>query len=376
MTTIATHASATPSFDYLRGLDGLRALAVLLVLVAHLGLNEAIPGGFGVTVFFFISGLLITRLLLAEHAQRGTIAIGNFYLRRLIRLYPAMLAAILLATLVFWLAGGILSWGKVGAALLYCINYYDIYSQLVQTRIGFDPFSTLWSLAVEQQFYLLFPCLCVIMLKGHGNWRRLCWMLAAMLLLGLLWRLVLVNAGASSRRIYMGSDTRIDSIFYGAWLALILACDTQQKWRRLCNNRLVQLACLTLLLLCFVLRQPGFRDTLRYSLQGLALMPLMTALCFSASLAPLTRMLEWPALRRLGRWSYSLYLTHPIAIVIAEMIWGPGSALPRSLGVFGFLCFALTAVLLSFALTTASYYGIEQPMQQWRRRFGAHVVAN
>jgi len=376
MTAISNSASATPSFDYLRGLDGLRALAVLLVLVAHLGLNQAIPGGFGVTVFFFISGLLITRLLLAEYAQSGTIAVGRFYLRRLIRLYPALLAAILLGALVFWMAGGILTWEKMAAALLYYINYYDIYSQLVQTRIGFDPFSTLWSLAVEQQFYLLFPGLCLLMLRGHGNWRRLCWTLAAALLLGLLWRLALHHGGASSRRLYMGTDTRIDNIFYGAWLALILACDTQQKWRHFCSSRLVQLACLALLLLCFVLRQPGFRDTLRYSLQGLALMPLITAICFTTSLTPLTRLLEQSALRRVGHWSYSLYLTHPIAIVMAEMVWGPGSALPHSLGLVNFLYFALTAVLLSFTLTAASYYGVEQPLLQWRRRFGAHIVAN
>ncbi|WP_034291972.1 acyltransferase [Herbaspirillum sp. RV1423] len=369
-------ASARPSFDYIPGLDGLRAFAVLLVLVAHLGFSSAIPGGFGVTVFFFISGLLITRLLLAEHAQNGRIAIGRFYARRLVRLYPALLVAIVLGALAFSLAGGIMSWGKVSAALFYYANYYGIYFHFGQGRDGFDPFSILWSLAVEEQYYLVFPFICVALLAGAASLRRFSWALAGGVALVLLWRVVLHHNGGSSDRIYMGTDTRIDSILYGAWLALILANDTQKHWRRFSASHLVQAVCLLLLLICFVARHPGFRDTLRYSLQGLALMPLVTALCFTDALAPLTRLLETGAARRVGKWSYSLYLYHPIAIVTAEIWWGPGSLGPQRIGWQAYPAFAATAVLLSFALAVASYNFVEKPFLRWRRRFGAHIVAD
>ncbi|RFB73784.1 MULTISPECIES: acyltransferase [unclassified Herbaspirillum] len=378
--TASALASARPSFDYIPGLDGLRACAVLLVLVAHMGFSTSIPGGFGVTVFFFISGMLITRLLLAEHAQNGRIAVGRFYVRRLFRLYPALLVAVALGALVFTLAGGIMSWGKVFASLFYYANYYGIFVHFGQGRDGFDPFSILWSLAVEEQYYLVFPFVCVALLAGTANLRRFSWVLAASVALVLLWRVILHHYGnnsvGSSDYIYMATDTRIDSILYGAWLALILANDTQKHWRRFSSSHVVQAVCLLLLLACFMLRHPGFRDTLRYSLQGLALMPLVTAICFTDKLAPLTRLLETKPARRVGNWSYSLYLYHPIAIVIAEIWWGPGSIGPQRIGWQTFPWFAATAVLLSFAFAVASYNFVEKPFLRWRRRFGAHVVAN
>lgn len=376
LSTEIRSASARPSFDYIPGLDGLRACAVLLVLVAHMGFSTAIPGGFGVTVFFFISGLLITRLLLAEHAQNGRIAVGRFYARRLFRLYPALLLAVALGAIVFSAAGGIMSWGKALSAVFYYANYYGIYIHFGQGRDGFDPFSILWSLAVEEQYYLVFPFICAALLAGSASLRRFSWILAGSVVLVLLWRVILHHGGASSDRIYMGTDTRIDSILYGAWLALILANDTQKHWRRFSASHVVQLVCLLLLLACFVVRHPGFRDTLRYSLQGLALMPLITAICFTSSLKPLTRLLERKPARRIGNWSYSLYLYHPIAIVLAEMYWGPGSIGPQRIGWQTFPAFAATAVLLSFTLAVASYHFVEKPFLRWRRRFGAHVVDN
>lgn len=375
MTTIA---DAPPSFAYIPGLDGLRACAVLLVLIAHLGFSTAVPGGFGVTVFFFISGLLITRLLLAERTQNGRIAVGRFYARRMVRLYPALLVAVAIAALVFSAAGGIVTWGKIASALFYTANYYGIYAHFGQGRDGFDPFSILWSLAVEEQYYLLFPFLCIALLTGIVGlraYRRFSLCLAVGVTLVLLWRVIVHVNGGSSDYIYMATDTRIDSILYGAWLALILADDQHRFWRRFSGSHVVQVLCLILLLACFVIRHPGFRDTLRYSLQGLALMPLVTALCFTDKLAPLTGLLETVPARRVGKWSYSLYLYHPIAIVVAEMCWGPGSLGPQRIGWSLFPLFALTAVLLSFGLAVASYTLVEKPFLHWRRRFGAHIVA-
>lgn len=366
-------ASAAPSYGYIPGLDGLRAFAVLLVLVAHLGFNHAIPGGFGVTLFFFISGMLITRLLLAEHDTKGKIGIGNFYARRAFRLYPALLVAIVLGTLVFNAAGGITTWGKIASALFYYANYYGIYIHFGQGRDGFDPFSILWSLSIEEQYYVVFPLVCSLLVT---RLRRFAWVLALGVLAVLLWRSGLHFTGSSSDRIYMGTDTRIDSILYGAWLTLILANDTQGRWMRFSSSRLVQIGSLAVLLAAFLIRNDHFRDTLRYSLQGLALMPLITAICFTRAVAPVTAVLESKPGRKLGAWSYSLYLYHPIAIVIGEIIWGSGSLGVDHVGLQNYIGFALTAVVLTFVLATASYYGVERPFMNLRKRFGAHIVSD
>lgn len=365
-------ASTTPSYDYIPGLDGLRACAVILVLVAHCGFSTMIPGGFGVTLFFFISGMLITRLLLAEHAKTGTISVYRFYMRRLLRLYPALLAAIIAGACVFTLAGGEFSWPKIVSAVFYYINFYGITHGFGQGREGFDPFSVLWSLAIEQQFYLFFP---LLVLPFVRRYRQLLYTLVILLVAVLAWRTFLHYQGASSDLIYMRTDTRIDSILYGALLTLVLAVNTSGAWLRFASRPWVLVIAITMIVSMFILRNPHFRDTVRFSLQGIALMPILTAICFSPSNTGLTRLLEIPVLRRIGTWSYSLYLFHPVAIVIAEIIWGPGSLGRSQVGTHAFIGFFVTAIPLSFALAAASYYAIEKPAMRWRHLFGSRIIS-
>jgi peptidoglycan/LPS O-acetylase OafA/YrhL len=364
-------ASIFPSYDYIPGLDGLRACAVVLVLIAHCGFSTMIPGGFGVTLFFFISGMLITRLLLAEHQKTGAISIYRFYMRRLLRLYPALLVAILAGTAIFTLAGGEFSWPKVISALLYYINFYGIEHGFGQGRDGFDPLSVLWSLAIEQQFYLFFPLLVVPLVR---NYKHLLITLVIVLAAVLAWRTFLHFQGASSDLIYMRTDTRIDSILYGALLSLILAVNTKGSWVRFSAQPWVLIIAVAMILSMFIIRNPHFRDTVRYSLQGIALMPIVTAICFSPTNMGLTRFLEIAPLRRVGTWSYSLYLLHPVAIVISEIIWGSGSLGIAQVGTSAFIGFFMTAIPLSFILAAASYYWIEKPAMQWRHLFGSRII--
>ena len=119
--------SPKASHGYIPGLDGLRAIAVLIVLIAHFGLAHIIPGGFGVTVFFIISGFLITRLLISEQETKGRIALKNFYIRRIIRLYPALAFMVLGTTLIYYVMGiGGPSALELTAALGYFTNIFQV----------------------------------------------------------------------------------------------------------------------------------------------------------------------------------------------------------------------------------------------------------
>ena len=119
--------SETARFGYIPGLDGLRALAVLIVIAAHFGLGHIVPGGFGVTVFFFISGFLITRLLIAERASQGQIHLQNFYLRRLLRLVPALVFMVVGSTLYFMMMGyGGPTLTEFLAAIFYFTNIFQV----------------------------------------------------------------------------------------------------------------------------------------------------------------------------------------------------------------------------------------------------------
>lgn len=365
-----TLPSLKPSYDYIPGLNGLRAVAVLLVLVAHLGFSHMVPGGFGVTLFFFISGMLITRLLLAEYDTTHTINIKQFYIRRFLRLYPALIVAIILGSFIFWLATHQINYHKLFAAFFYYINFYGIYVGFGQDWIGFDPLSILWSLAIEEQYYVIFPLLVLPLIQRKRN-LFICLLLLTCIVV--IWRSYLHFDGASSDLIYMRSDTRIDSILYGSLLTLILSSPYAATWVKYLSNPLLFVCGIIVILISFIIRDDNFRDTIRYTVQGIALFPILTTICFSKRLTWLTQLLEWRPFREIGAWSYSLYLFHPIAILIAEMMWGPGSLGKSTLPLNQYLGFVITAAPLAFIFAITSYYCVEKPVMRLRHRFGSHI---
>ena len=153
---------------YIPSLDGIRGLAVLLVFVAHCNLAHVVPGGFGVTVFFFLSGYLITSLLRDEYERTSRIALGRFWVRRALRILPPMY--IVLGLSIAAGAAGLVSADirlqAVVAQMLHLTNYYSIHLGEVHFPPGTGIF---WSLAVEEHFYLLYPPLLVLLWKPTQN---------------------------------------------------------------------------------------------------------------------------------------------------------------------------------------------------------------
>ena len=255
-------APAVATRGYIPALDGLRAVAIILVLLGHFGLGRVVPGGFGVTVFFLISGFLITRLLLVEYVESGKIDYLRFYARRFARLAPALVVVIASVTAAYAALHTIVPWSEVVAAFLYVINYYRIFH-----AVDIIPLGILWSLAVEEHFYLVFPLAFAGLLRSQ----RVVPALITAIAVALVWRVVLVLVlHASEDYTYMATDARFDSILYGALLAILA-----HRWagalplRRLMAPALSLLAILVLLS-TFVIRNPVLRETVRYSVQGLA----------------------------------------------------------------------------------------------------------
>lgn len=324
--------------NYIPAIDGMRAVAILIVLSSHF-ISEKIPGGFGVTLFFFISGYLITRLLIEEHAKTGTIAILPFYVRRFRRLAPALIAMVLSVVALYWILGWNSSATETFAALFYFVNYYSIFGGDMPL-----PFGPLWSLAVEEHYYLLYPGL---LFFGLRNKRSLLIFLIAICVVVLFWRIALVLNGAIAIRTYYATDTRIDSIIFGAILALVL----NLYGPRFHLLGIALCAAVILILAGFLLRSEVFRETARYTFQGLALMPIFYAI--------LTRPLSWhwavlehPVALWIGKISYSLYLWH---FPILEVTRRTGIEHP-----------VIIALPLSFAAATFSYYFVETPFRHRR----------
>jgi peptidoglycan/LPS O-acetylase OafA/YrhL len=294
---------------YIPGLDGIRAIAFSLVYVGHAGLGDLIPGGFGVTIFFFLSGYLITTLLRIEMERSGKISISQFYLRRTLRIFPPMYV-----TLIVWIGLAVLGvfvgpvrWQSIVLASLYLANYVRV---LTSHSIAFD-LSALWSLSVEEHFYLLFPWLVVLLLRKRRSFEKTAPVLAALCTLALCWRLILVlHFHTFADTTYLHTDTRFDSILFGCLLAVSLnpLLDSIPTW---ISKRLAGLAVggLVVLLGCLIYRGPVFRETFRYSIQGIALAPIFLFVLASPGTWAV-RFLEQPILRFLGRRSYAMYLIH------------------------------------------------------------------
>jgi peptidoglycan/LPS O-acetylase OafA/YrhL len=293
-------------------LDGFRALAVTIVLFGHARVSSLIPGGFGVTVFF-LSGFLITTLFVREADRYGSVSLRAFYIRRLLRLSPPLFVTMALAytAVALGLHPGQLDPVAMLSQVFYFYNYYAAFAQ--NPTEGVHGFNVLWSLAVEEHFYLLFPLVFVLWLKGIVRPVHIMGLLAAFC----LWRLVLWHIFAiEANDIYMRSDTRFDSILWGCFLALLQKDGTAV---RLFPDRTqprvwILLAAGAILLACFAVRDPAFRETWRYSLQGIALMPVFHYAVTRPDL-PLFRPLNWQPIALVGTLSYSLYLIHYVLLI-------------------------------------------------------------
>ncbi|MBL4595551.1 MAG: acyltransferase [Robiginitomaculum sp.] len=353
--------SPIAKFGYIPGLDGLRALSVLIVIAAHFGLEHIIPGGFGVTVFFFISGFLITRLLIAESEKAKKLNLFNFYMRRLVRLYPALLFMIIGSTILFALFKfGAPTKSELFAATFYAMNILLLLQSegTVYTYMSWNP---LWSLAVEEHFYLVFPALIVFL---NRDWHRLITATVFLLLMVLIWRFFIVLATDLQAEIYTSvmTDARIDSIVWGCFLALLLHTQSSIIDRKWLVGVVPTGIAILVLLSTFLIRDPVFRQTLRYSLQGAALLILFANLYYNQRFSLAIWILEWKPLAWLGRLSYPLYLWHFVMFDFWQRVLEN-----VTLVVF-------SAVFSSVLLASISFYLVEKPTIALRKRFGAHIV--
>jgi peptidoglycan/LPS O-acetylase OafA/YrhL len=329
----------------------------MLVFVTHAGLEGFVSGDFGVTTFFFLSGFLITTLMRSEFAKNGSVNVRHFFLRRALRILPPLYLVVPAATLaiVMLYPPGTVRGSYVVAQLLFFANYWGLGdpNQPPETGPG-----VVWSLAVEEHFYLLFPWLFIAMQKWRMSWPAQAWLLWGMCALILAWRCVLVlGLHASGARIYLCTDTRLDSILFGCALAawnnpvLDKATSSPELWKYLLLP-----AALAVLVLCFVFQDQLFRDTWYLSAQGIALTVLfIAAVRFHAW--PLFRFLNFPPVAFIGALSYSLYLVHLVFL----------KGIARLLPQYHVGSRALIALTLSMIVAWTIYVLIERPCARLRR---------
>lgn len=242
-------APTRPKSRYIPALDGLRTLAVVAVVLYHLNLTWAQGGLLGVTIFFVLSGYLITRLLLNEVAKTGRIDLKNFWIRRIRRLVPAVVTVVVVTCALCTIFNHVML-TKMRPDILPSLLFFNNWWQIAQNVSYFNalgdpsPLTHFWSLAIEEQFYLIWPPLLFAMVSMHvskPNTRRVVLGLAAVSALAMM---VLYNPAADPSRVYYGTDTRVFSLLLGAWMAFIPDCDLApvRLAHRLGLNRLASAA--------------------------------------------------------------------------------------------------------------------------------------
>ncbi|MCU1423095.1 MAG: acetyltransferase [Microbacteriaceae bacterium] len=352
-----------PTSPRYAGLDGLRAVAVATVILFHLS-PGGLPGGYvGVDVFFVISGFLITALLLREREDSGTIRLGAFWGRRARRLLPALFLLLLVCGAAAWLVrGDVLV--HLGRQLLGAATFSSNWVAIGSGQSYFDEttpelFRNLWSLAVEEQFYLVWPFVILLLALVRARWVRVAVVaLLALASAAAMWAVFV--PGGDATRVYYGTDTHAFGLAIGAVLAL-------GAWRlRPWVGTVVGTLGVAGIVAAAVLLPADASVTYRGGLFAVAIASGLAIL--GAVSSPLGRVLDVAPLRWVGRRSYGLYLWHWPVFVLVE------AALPtwERTGATGW---ALGGIALAITVVAAalSYRFVEQPIRRNGFRASAHA---
>ncbi|HMX98960.1 MAG TPA: acyltransferase family protein [Agitococcus sp.] len=353
--------------QHLGGLDGLRAVAVLAVILYHLNLSNFFSGGFlGVDIFFTLSGFLITSLLLKEYEKTQTIDLKIFYVRRMKRLLPAMLGVIVIcsALVPFVAQDAVFQLRKdIPAALLYYSNWWQIVSEQSYFEMMNRPplLQHLWSLAIEEQFYVFWPLLVLIIVRyGHARW--LLWFASSLMLISAACMGFLaihndIPLEADPNRLYLGTDTHTSGLFAGAMLAYLW-----NPWRINFQSQKAYLPVVFsllgvcgLLVLCALFTWANETQAWLYrgGFLGVAFATVFVIIGATYRGGYLEKALSIPIMRYLGERSYGLYLWHwPIFVLIR----------PQDFIINEWLTQGLRLIVTLFA-AELSYRYIETPLR-------------
>nr|WP_294631516.1 acyltransferase family protein [uncultured Rothia sp.] len=369
----------------LPGLDGLRAIAVLVVMVYHFW-PTVLPGGMiGVDIFFVISGFLITSLLLREGALTGKIALGNFWIRRARRLLPAIALLILVMGPVSLLIGGDIQVNlgrQLAGAATFSSNWISIFAgndYFAQTSP--ELFTNFWSLAVEEQFYVVWPLLIVgagVLLRR--SWRRFSVVMVLGIIASLSTATALLMSGAPISRVYYGTDTHLYGLLLGALLAFARPWSLYPPLQQSVLYRVAQpfglvafarvmISWLSLFALIpyAILVPESAPGAIPWGLFGASLLALgviqgMLPDMLAGASEMLRRLLNFTPLRWVGERSYGLYLWHwPLAVVMHYLMGADRSPLVN-----------VGVLVATFAIAEMSYRWVETPI----RRYGFRGSAN
>ncbi|MEY2468808.1 MAG: hypothetical protein QOF21_1506, partial [Actinomycetota bacterium] len=359
------------AFRHVPALDGLRGLAVCLVLAFHFTAifnperGGFFPGGFiGVDIFFVLSGFLITSLLIGEQSKRGTVSFRNFYMRRALRLLPALglflVLELLYAQWVHLPVGDNLK--AVFSVVFYFSNWAQTYWDTVPFRNG--GLALTWSLSIEEQFYLVWPALLLFGILRYARSRN---MVLAVLALGVLAsaaiRIYLWRWGSGYPAAYMRTDARMDGLLLGA------LCSFAWRWKLVPNGRWLRVAGMAgfALLAGVALFWPEGSAGMYnggYTIVSLAAATVLLALLHGGS--QLDRIFNFAPLRGAGRISYGLYLFGAVAARVAFREFSDNGK---------FIVFA-TGLAMTFAISIASWHFLERPIMQLRKKVAPTPVEN
>lgn len=349
---------------YITGLDGIRAIAVIMVLAYHLKLALFKSGFLGVTVFFVLSGYLITGILISEVEEEGTIDLKNFWLRRIRRLVPAVMSMAVVIIFVSAVVNKIIftkGCKDFLASVLGFNNWWQIFNKVSYFEaVGVpSPFTHCWSLAIETQFYLIYPLILLgiyklVKSRGEGRAKRGLLFAGVTLLLALIsviLMIVLFDPQQDASRVYYGTDTRAFSLLFGALLAILWEYRMVPRRLSASVNMVLGSVSFAVLLVMTIAINGSSNFWYRGGQFVGTILTVLVIYTVSGRKTWLSRFLSNPVLKWIGDRSYSIYLWHyPIILLISK-------------GIKASWWITLIEIVLSVVLAELSYRFIETPIR-------------